>query len=393
MRTPLAWKNLTHDRRRLLLALGGIGFAVLLMCMQLSFQRALLDSTVALIRAMNAELIITSGAKYTIVVRETFKRQRLYQARACDGVASAAPLYIETQLSLVTNRRENSRGDGGEGSPIRVLAFDPGDRVLNLAEVERHRDELRLPHKALYDERSKQENYGVDLPPEGETLQVADGYVELVGGFTLGTDFANDGNLIVGNITYLDLFPQRASGEDGLDDVDVGLVKVVGADVSDVQRRLKNALPDDVMVQTRREFEDQERRFWARSTPIGYIFELGTVMGFVVGMVICYQILYSDIADHLPEFATLKAMGYPNRYFVSVVLQEALLLSLLGFLPGFVVGELVCLWVAHATGLQVTVLEWEIGIPVLGLSVLMCIASGLLTMRKVMSADPAELFR
>jgi len=388
MRTPLAWKNLTHNWRRLFLALGGIGFAVLLMCMQLGFQDALFKSTVALVHRFKADLIVSSVAKYTIVVREPFKRQRLFQALACDEVASASPFYIETQLALVTN--EHTR----KGLPIRVLAFNPDDSVLTLPELAEFRDELRLPFKALYDVNSKP-NYGAEI---GKLLKLADGVVDLVGGFKLGTDFANDGNLIVSESTYLALFPQRASGEDGLDDVDVGLIKLKKpnpspADVINAQEKLVRLLPkDDVKVQTKMEFEKQEHDFWATATPIGFIFKLGTLMGFVVGMVICYQILYADIADHLPEFATLKAMGYPNRYFIGVVLQEAVLLSFMGFPLGFVSAEVVCLLVAHATKLGVTVIDPWIVAKVLGLSLVMCVASGSLTIRKVMSADPAELF-
>jgi putative ABC transport system permease protein len=396
MRTPLAWKNLTHNWRRLLLALGGVGFAVLLMCMQLAFENALFNSTVALVHHFNADLIVTSAAKYTIVVREPFKRQRLFQALACDEVASAVPFYIETQLALVTNQ-ENL-----QGVPIRVLAFNPNDDVLDLNDdLKKHRDQLRLPFRGLYDIRSK-DGYGIDvkeLQAKREALKVADGVVDLVGGFKLGTDFANDGNLIVSASTYLALFPQRASGEDGLDDVDIGLIKLKKdhpspAEVIAVQKKLSEILPkEDVKVQTKKEFEIQEHDFWASSTPIGFIFWLGTLMGFVVGMVICYQILYSDIADHLPEFATLKAMGYRNGYFVGVVLQEAVLLSFLGFLPGLLCAELVCLLVAWKTHLEVTVIDPWIITKVLGLSLVMCVISGSMTIRKVMSADPAELFK
>jgi putative ABC transport system permease protein len=386
MHTPLAWKNLTHDRRRLALALGGIGFAVLLMCMQLSFASALFESTVALIRRFDADLVITSPAKYTIIVRETFKRRLLVRSGECPAVASARPLYIETQLSLVTNPE-------GEGVPIRVLAFAAAEGVLRFPELEEYRVELRQPLNALFDLRSKP-SYGVKLPPQGQSLKLDDDVVELVGGFTLGTDFANDGNLIVDSATYLKLFPQRASGEDGLDDVDVGLIKIKpGAAVDEVKDQLEDILPDDeAKVFTKEEFARQEGAFWASATPIGYIFGLGTIMGFIVGIVICYQILYADIADHLAEFATLKAMGYPNGYFVGVVLQEAVLLSVLGFVPGLAVSELVCTLVAGQTGLLVHVtrpIAWE----VLGLSVAMCVTSGWMTMRKVMSADPAELFR
>ena len=383
MRTPLAWKNLTYDLRRLALAVAGVGFAVLLMCMELSFREALFDSTLALIRKLDAQLIITSSAKYTIIVREPFARRRLFQALGCEGVGAADGLEIETQLSLLKNL------DTGEDQPIRVLAFDPDDHVLNIEAVERRIDQLRLPDTALFDRKSKS-SYGV-APPYDEPLELAGRRIKVVG-FELGTDFANDGNMIVSDLNYHRLFPERDAGEDGMAEVDIGVVKTkAGADVLATRERLRRQLPDDVTIFTKQEFEDQERRFWQTATPIGYIFWLGTMMGFVVGIVICYQILYADIADHMAEFATLKAMGYGNAYFIGLVLQEAVILSLLGFVPGVAFSELLCQCVAGMTGLLVRVSEPTL-LSVLVLSLGMCIASGCLAMRKLMSADPAELF-
>ncbi len=382
-RTPLAWRNLTHDLKRLALALAGIGFAVLLMSMELSFRRALFDSTVAVIQKTNADLILTSAAKYTIVVRETFDKRRLIQALACDGVESADPLYIETRFAIVKNPQT------GEGQPIRVLAFDPDHPVFVFPTVNALLHELQLPDKVLFDVRSKPE-YG-DVEP-GKTIELAERQAEVIGQFALGTDFTNDGNLITSDLTYRRLFPERAVGEDPLDEVDLGVLRVKpGQDPRQVQRHLQRLLPSDVTVFTKQEFEEQERRFWETSTPIGYVFWLGTLMGFIVGTVICYQILYADIADHLPEFATLKAMGYGNLYFVGVVLKEALWLSLLGFVPGIVVSQLICALVAELTGLLVSV-HLGVAITVLLLSVGMCMVSGFLTMRRVMALDPADLF-
>lgn len=383
-RTPLAWKNLVHDRRRFLLAVGGIGFAVLLMCMQLSFQRALFDSTLALIDKLNADLVITSEAKYTIIVREPFTRRRLFQALASPLVADAWPMYIETTQSLVINP------ETGEGLPIRVLAFDPGHPVLNIPEVAEHVQELRLPQTALYDRKSKPE-YG-PIRAHGPPIKLANHSVQVVGYFSLGTDFANDGNMIVSDVNYRTLFVVHGAGENVLGDVDVGVVKLKpGVDPSRAKQDLVGRLPNDVTVRTKEEFKTMERHFWETSTPIGYIFWLGTTMGFVVGVVICYQVLYADIDDHMAEFATLKAMGYPNIYFVGVVLQEAVLLAVLGLVPGILVSMVLCGLVTAATGLLVAVGE-STALLVLALSVMMCVVSGCLAMRKLMSSDPAELF-
>lgn len=388
MRTPLAWKNLTHDVRRLLLATGGIAFAVLLMCMQLSFQDALFDSTLALVRMLNADLVITSRAKYTVIVRETFSRRRLAQALQAPGVAWVQPLYVETQFSMLRNF---ASPDAGE--PIRVLGCEP-DPLQPALRLGPHAHvlwlRLRQAGTALYDTRSKVEAFG--RLAAGQQVELAGQTIRLVGTFDLGTDFANDGNLIVGSETYRRLFGSTAPAQDALAAVDIGLVKLKrGADPRAVQATLRQMLPDDVKVLTIAEFERQELRFWQRSTPIGYVFHAGVLLGFLVGVIICYQILYSDIADHMPEFATLKAMGYRAEYFIGVVLQEAGLLSLFGFWPGIAGSWLLCRLVAWRTGLPVG-LSFVLLLEVFVLTVAMCVLSGVLTMRKVLASDPAELF-
>lgn len=380
MRIPLAWKNLTYDWRRLALAVGGVAFAVLLMCMELSFYEALVESTLAVIDKLDCQLILISKAKYSLVVRAPFPRRRLIQALGCEGVAAADPLYIEMQLALLKDVRRGSE------QPTRVLAFDLDKHVLNIDEVERRRNQLLLPDTALYDVKSKS-SHGLN-----DALELAGKRIKIVGLFELGTDFANDGNMIMSDLNYRKLFPERSSGADGMAEVDVGVIKLSpGAKPIDVRDNLRSMLPGDVEVLTKREFGDHERDFWESATPIGYVFWLGTMMGFVVGTVICYQILYTDIDDHMAEFATLKAIGYGNAYFIGVVLQEAAILSVLGFLPGVIVSQGLCEIVAALTGLPVGVGQWIL-IKAFVLSAAMCIASGCLAMRRLLLADPAELF-
>jgi putative ABC transport system permease protein len=150
-------------------------------------------------------------------------------------------------------------------------------------------------------------------------------------------------------------------------------------------------LPPDVHIQTKQEFIDQELRFWRDNTPLGYMFGLGAALGFVVGIVICYQILYTDIVDHLPQFATLKAIGYRNRFVRRVVLHEALLLSFLGHVPGLGMSYLLYGMLAGATGLPLH-LPPERVLLLAGLTIAMCTVSGILAARRVMTADPAEVF-
>ncbi len=388
MRIPLAWKNLIHDRRRLLTAVAGIGFAVVLMFMQTGFKNALFDSTVQVFEKLDGDLVLVSRARYALPANQTFNIGRIYQARACEGVRAAYPLYIERPRAVW-------KQPGARGYPIRVLACDPSDPVLLIPELAVYSEALKQRGAALYDEKNKSV-YG---PPEQRTpwtqwrdVTLTGRSIRLVGGFRLGTDFANDGNLFMNSENFAKFFPSRFVGGDPLEVVDLGVVTLQrDADPQEVKARLIERLPNDVAVLTKVEIIARERNFWRHSTPIGYVFTIGTLIGFLVGVVICYQIIHADIGDHLAEFATLKAMGYPNRYFVGFVLAESVYLSLLSFIPGMLLSLGLYAALAHWTGLPMILNVPRAG-SVLWLTLAMCIVSGCLAMRKVLAADPAELF-
>jgi putative ABC transport system permease protein len=146
-----------------------------------------------------------------------------------------------------------------------------------------------------------------------------------------------------------------------------------------------------VLVLTRAEFMDLEREYWNKTTPIGYIFAFGAVMGLIVGLIIVYQILFADVQDHLKEYATLKAMGYTHGYLRNVVLQEAIILAVLGFLPGMGIAHLVFTKGADATRLPLE-MSLDSALSVFALTVAMCAGSGLMALRKLRAVDPAEVF-
>ena len=387
-RTPLAWKNLTHDHRRLSVAVGGITFAVLLMFIQTGFRNALFDSTVKLVADLDTDLVLVSRGLYALPAGQRFNRQRIFQAKTCEGVKEVHPLYVEMYAAVL-------KRPGHKGFPIRVLAGEPRAKLFEDQRVAAQADALADPRTALVDMLSKTK-YGL---PARDAARLAQTEVELsgrtlhlVGNFELGTDFANDGNLFMSDRNFAAYFPYRAAGEDPLTLVDLGVVRIEpGADPQAVKRAIDAALPDDVAIFTKAELMWQERKFWGDSTPIGYIFTVGTIMGFVVGVIICYQIIYANIADHMAEFATLKAMGYSSGYFIRVVLQESLYLSVLGFVPGLLLSLALYWGLAQFTGLLM-LLNLPRAALVYALTLAMCSVSGCLAMRKVLAADPAELF-
>ena len=164
-----------------------------------------------------------------------------------------------------------------------------------------------------------------------------------------------------------------------------------GADPRALRDRIAATLPNDVQVLTKPEYMAREVDYWSRSTPIGFVFAFGAIMGLIVGAIIVYQILFADISDHLAEYATLKAMGYTNRYLAAVVLVQALMLAVGGYLPGLGVCRVLYRITRSATKLPMQ-LTPERGALVLGLTIVMCTVSGLIAMRKLRGADPAEVF-
>jgi putative ABC transport system permease protein len=392
-KTPLAWKNLTHDWRRLIVAVAGVGFAVLLMFTQVGFQNALFDSQVKIIDDMEGDIFLASRAKYTLAAEKRFPRELIGQAASCPGVKGAYPLYTELTLSRLKNLKP---GGPSKAYPIRSIGFRLDDPIFRSPTITAQLPRLRSPGAALIDVRSKRENF--DFPFDNSAALAAapaelnNRTIHLVGTFNLGADFAHDGNLIMSAENFATFFPERLQGRDPLAVVDLGIVRVdPEADLETVRETLDSLLDDRVFVFTRAEFRSQEVAFWDSSTPIGIVFFAGKVIGFVVGMVICYQVIYSDIADHMPEFATLKAMGYGTAYFLGLIVTEAMFLSLIGFVPGVLAGAGLYAVLATSTGLLLKMTLDSMAL-VLALTIAMCVASGLLAVRKLLAADPATLF-
>ena len=193
--------------------------------------------------------------------------------------------------------------------------------------------------------------------------------------------------LITSDLNFRRIFSSRSASK-----IELGLVNLdPGADPATVREAIVSGIPGDVLVLTRDEFIQHEVDYWSNSTPIGYVFGLGVAMGLAVGLIVVYQILFSDVQDHLREYATMKAMGYSNFFLSRLVLAEAFILAVLGFIPGYGVSLLVYTQAREATNLPV-IMTHERAALVLALTIGMCAVSALLAMRKLRSADPAEVF-
>ncbi|VEP15332.1 ABC transporter [Hyella patelloides LEGE 07179] len=311
----------------------------------------------------------------------SFPRARLHQTLAYDGVESANPIYVD----FAPWRNPTTHVE----KKILVLGFDPANPAFDLSEAEGNLEQLSMLNRVLFDRASRPE-YGAisQLFSNQGTLeaQVSDRLVQTVGLFQMGASFGADGNLIASDSTFFNLVRDRNPTQ-----VDIGLIKITSdADLETIQAQLRAGLPNDVKVLTVPEFVRLEVDHWA-SQGIGFIFNLGVFVGFFVGIIIVYQILYSNVSEHLSEYATLKAMGYSDRYLLIMLMQEALILAALGFLPGFFV-SIGLYQVTYAATLMATAMKTSRAVIVLFLTILMCGISGAISMRKLRSADPADVF-
>ncbi|KAF0654257.1 DevC protein [Cyanobium sp. Copco_Reservoir_LC18] len=382
MRTPLGWLQLRHDRGRFLVALAGIAFADLLMFMQLGFQAALYDSNTRLDRAFRGDVVLISPKALNLQNLSTFPRRRLLQALDVPGVVDAQGLYIRT----VNWRNPQTL----RSATVQVLGFDPDADVLRLPEVRAQADRLKLPDTVLFD-RGARGRYGEVIArlDRGEpvTSEIERRTIAVGGLFRLGASFGADATLMASDQTFLRMFPRAKAGS-----ISVGLLTLApGEPVAPVVRALRRHLPDDVQVLSHADYVQFEENYWRGASPVGFIFGLGTAMAFVVGVVIVYQVLSTDVNAHLQEYATFKAMGFRQRWLLLVVVEQALILAALGFIPGVLMPLWLYAVAAKATSLPIAMTLGR-ATTVFVLTLVMCLASGAIATRRLQAADPAELF-
>ena len=381
-RTPLGWLQLRHDPGRLLVALAGIAFADVLMFTQLGFQASIYDANTRFHRALNADIVLISPKAQNLQNLSTFPRRRLLQAMDVPGVRDGHGLYVNT----LTWKNPDTRRD----ATVQLFGFDPDARLFNIPEVNAQQQELKQADTVLFD-RGARGPYAATIAAleQGKTLstEAERRTLSISGLFALGASFGSDGTLMASDVTFLRQFPRRNVGS-----LSLGLIQLQqGADADLVAERLRRHLDADVTVLTKSGYVAFEQAYWRRASPVGVIFGMGTVMAFVVGVVIVYQVLSTDVASHLGEYATFRAMGFRNRYLLGVVFEQALVLASLGFVPGFVLPLGIYALASKATFLPIAMTA-ERAIKVFLLTVLMCGASGAIATRRLQGADPAELF-
>jgi putative ABC transport system permease protein len=382
-----AWLQLKHQKVRLLVALSGVIFSVVIIFMQLGIRDALFDSAVRFHQSLQGDIFLISPRSTALIAMESFSERRLLQSLAFDEVDYVSPIYLDFAQWKNPNTRNYWRN-------IFVLGINLRYPVLNLSGIPENIERLKMPNTVLFDEGSRTEfgTIAQDFRRDGRVsteLGNPNGNrkVNVVGLFQLGTSFGSDGNLVTSHINFLRIFDNRKKGF-----IDVGLIKLKpDQDIQKTLEKLRKYLPKDVRVLSKSEFVNFEKKYWQTSTAIGFIFNLGVALGIIVGVVVVYQILYTNVSEHLSEYATLKAMGYRHRYLLSMVLQQAFLIAVLGYIPGFLIANIQYEVTKNATLLPVN-MSLDRAVFVFILTLVMAFVSGATAVKKLQDADPADIF-
>jgi putative ABC transport system permease protein len=385
----LSWRNLLFNKQRFFGALLAIAFAVFLIFIQIGFRNAMLDSSVRFIKYLNADLIMINKQRYASFVEETFPKTLLYYVRGFVEIESTHPFY----LGIAMWKNQQTFSERG----IRVFGLDLKDSNYSsflIPDLQKYAEALHSPDTLLADTKSRRE-FGQMLV--GTVTELSARKIKIIGLFQLGTDFMADGNLITSDQNFYRIFAGKPSWGEGnirisLDDVDLGAIKIrKGSDPVKIANNLNKFLPKDVIVLTKSEFIDRELKYWEKATPIGFVFTLGATIGLIVGSIIVYDIIFNDIGDNLAQYAMLKAIGYPDSYFNKVVILQSIILATIGFIPGLLLSIVVYRIVSQTTGLLL-IMDVNLIIKILSLTIFMCILSGLIAIGKLRSIAPAEVY-
>ncbi len=381
-RIPISWLQLKHEKMKLFAAVSGVMVSVVLMWMQLGLMKALFASAVVFHGSLDGQLIVIHSQYEHLLHSKAYSSRLLYRLRGSSDVSDVFSVYLAPV--------EWKNPWNGEMRSMQCYGVDTDRPSLNLPGFGDQLSKLRQTDIFLYD-RMGRPRFG-NVVGAFEAAEVIEPEINrrkmmMAGIVDLGASFGVDGNIFVSHANFLRLFPERKSGA-----IDVGVVKLKpGVSIATAQQDFQSMLGKEVQVLTRDQFADLELVYWKSATPIGIIFTAGTVVGFFIGFIVVYQILYTDVINHLPQYATMKAMGFSNGYLYRLVIQQSAQLATLGYIPGTLMAALLYAGLRKVTLLPLS-LEPTRGILLAVITLLMCAFSATLAVRKLSAADPADVF-
>lgn len=372
----IARKMLLHKKTRLAMSLSAMAFTVVIMLMEMGFFNGINDSQARLATYFNADLVMMDIRSIHLNKYSTMDRSRMMQALGFEGVVEVVPIY--KGLAGMKNPQT------GLTKVIFVMAFPPDSNPLRLPDYARIRTALKKQGTVVFDSKSRRIFGKIEL---GQDIEIRDRKYRVGGFVELGPNFSIDGTILMSDATWL-----WGRWTEGSRQVAYGLLRTrPGTDIQALKHRILDRLPKDIIVLTPEEMRKREVLHTIKAVPLGAIFGVGMIIGFIIGVIICYQILYNEITDHMPQYATLRAMGFTDGFLRKTVVQEALWLSVLGFIPGLACGYILYGIIEYYTGILMFLTVGRIAI-IFCFTICMCAIGGLIAVRRVTSADPASLY-
>jgi putative ABC transport system permease protein len=376
MNTLVVWRILTHEKRGNMLAMGGIFIAVLMIFLQLGFYFCVPRSGMLIYNHLRFDLLLTSSAYVAQVQSYSFPRRRLYQALSLPEVESAASFYQGEAPWL--NEAAGVRRD------VFVMGFKLEDEIFTVDDIERQLDVLQRPDTVLVDTLTLP-MYGPQT--RGRLVEIGNRTVEIGGQYLLGTGAVGLGAVVASDLNFIRIFPNRSVGV-----INLGLLKMkAGTNPDQVAAQLRALLPADTKVFTRPEIEAHEVAYWETRTSTGIVFGFGVIVSIVAGTVIMFQTLATQVTRQLPQYATLKAIGYTDGYIRRIVVALAAITASIAFVPALGIALVIYDKVRTMARLPIEMTGARV-VAVLAIVLTMSAASALLAVRKVRQVDPADLF-
>jgi putative ABC transport system permease protein len=378
---PVAWLLLIRFRVKFVMALAGIVFATILIHVQLGLRSALFESSISLFRGFNADAVIINKLTVSSTSLEPFDRVWLKTFDRYPEVAATMP---------VRYKFIRWRYPGLHQSRLAVmLGFDPKARVFNQEDIVKAQGLLNVPGRILYDELSRKEFGPVQQEvKDGRPLVVFINKkrAKVVGLVRIGTSFSYDASMLTSLATFQELTDKN------FQNIEIGLIKLApNVNAESFLASIHHVFPANMSTYTLSEFMKKEQAYWDQSKPIGFVFAFNAVLGFIVGMLILYQILYTDVSSHLPDFSTMLALAFTYKQIRLIVFQESFLLAVIGYPLGMLGSMLLFALINGFTGLPVT-MTIERALVCFVVVLVMSSLSAFLAMQKLDDANPVEVF-
>jgi putative ABC transport system permease protein len=374
MKVPLAWRILTDDKRRTALALIGIFMAILLVFVELGFFYAVPRGGVLLYDNMRFDLLLASNQYEYQAQPGAFPLSQLEKVRSSPDVAEATPIYF--------GFAKWKSGEGDLWPDIFVIGYDPARHIFIPDSINRQAAVLDRVDTVLVDSSTRPIFGPLGT---GRVVELDDRKVTIGGQYALGTGFMGLGVALASTANFARLFPQRGSTI-----VNLGAIRLkAGVDpdrAAGVLQKLTGA-----RIFTRQELEAHETAYWTTRTSVGIIFGSGLLISLVVGIMIVYQIVSTQVGRQLPQFATLKAIGYRDRALAATVSAMSLLIVIAGFIPALAAALGLYALIRQKTLLPVMMSEMRL-LAVFAASLGMAVISALLSVWALRRADPADVF-